>query len=516
MRRLIKLEKGCEMAKVKEVEIPRYATPGYLEKLLLTNLDDTPPGHRFLLYFHGTSYKIRLTGENREVKRKGEKVEQKLVNGEWKDLYRKHPPRDWNPLRDTKIYALKSVAAKSGVARVLTEALRLRQASLAERFAEQVESIPAKLTAPLATGLGNPHPVENGFSFLSPYGVPYLPGSGIKGVVRRAAEELALFDESSDWTIPLVWLLFGFEASSAYIAPPSKFEAVDVVQKEAEHWRRAFREYAESQAKDDEVLSCWFSLEAVKSSIPEEMRDLAKRPAEFCKLLQVSDRLRKAISWQGFLRFWDAFFSEGSLKVDILNPHHRNYYEGKGTPNDAESPKPVFFLTVSEGAEFMLYVQMVPRNGVNLPCENWRKLVREAMEYACGWVGFGAKTAVGYGIGGVKGGGGKVKKGAKERGREEGRKEEGPKGPDPEKLLEGFKLRVDRCQNLPGEIKELIQSVNRQEDPGIRREMCSILLEKANSLRKKRKFSRALKDNKPWAIQLKELLEENGVMFQEE
>lgn len=34
------------------------------------------------------------------------------------------------------------------------------------------------------TGLGRPHPVENGFAWHHTLGVPYLPGSGLKGVLR--------------------------------------------------------------------------------------------------------------------------------------------------------------------------------------------------------------------------------------------------------------------------------------------------------------------------------------------
>lgn len=385
------------MSKEKSIEIPRYAIPKYLEEPLLRSLTQTTPGHRFLLYFHGASYKARLSGEN--VKGKSKDIEQKLNNGEWRKLYKQYQSDDWGPLKDSKLYALNSVAAKSELAKAITEALQNRQALLVQKFSEKVESISLKLTAPLATGLGNPHPVENGFSFLSPYGIPYLPGSGIKGVVRRAAEELALFDENSDWTIPLVWLLFGFEASSAYLAPSSKLETIKVVKKEAEHWRRVFKEYAENQAESDEILKYW--LLAVKSSIPKELQGLIEQPSKFCQQLQSNDKLRKAISWQGFLCFWDAFFTESPVAVDILNPHHKDYYEGKGTPNDAESPKPVFFLVVPPETEFTLYVQMVSRNVGSLPFSNWRELVREAVEYACEWMGFGAKTAVGYGTGDV-------------------------------------------------------------------------------------------------------------------
>ena len=44
-----------------------------------------------------------------------------------------------------------------------------------------------KATSPLAIGLGEPVPGENGLTTLSPYGVPIIPGSAIKGVVRAYA-----------------------------------------------------------------------------------------------------------------------------------------------------------------------------------------------------------------------------------------------------------------------------------------------------------------------------------------
>jgi CRISPR-associated protein Cmr6 len=46
-----------------------------------------------------------------------------------------------------------------------------------------------------ATGLGNPHPVENGFLWHPTLGVPYLPGAAVKGLVRAWVEQ---WDESLD------------------------------------------------------------------------------------------------------------------------------------------------------------------------------------------------------------------------------------------------------------------------------------------------------------------------------
>src|SRR5690606_31031515 len=67
--------------------------------------------------------------------------------------------------------------------------------------------------APFATGLGNEHPTENGFAFLNPYGLPYLPGSGVKGVLRQAARELASgqWGDTQGWSEATITALFGLE-----------------------------------------------------------------------------------------------------------------------------------------------------------------------------------------------------------------------------------------------------------------------------------------------------------------
>ncbi len=51
----------------------------------------------------------------------------------------------------------------------------------------QLRILNYKVNWRLATGLGTDHPTENGFSFDSLIGVPYLPGSSVKGLCRRAA-----------------------------------------------------------------------------------------------------------------------------------------------------------------------------------------------------------------------------------------------------------------------------------------------------------------------------------------
>ena len=176
------------------------------------------------------------------------------------------------------------------------------------------------------TGLGNEHPLENGFAFLNPYGLPYLPGSGVKGVLRRAAENLVCGDygDAQGWSQQIIDALFGRETASG----------------------------------DNET-----------------------------------SRNR------GALMFWDVIPEPagGQLAVDIMTPHYGDYYQGNATPHDSGQPNPILFLTVPPNSSFEFFVQCdlaaLPESLKNA----WQTLLESAFRHAFDWLGFGAKTAVGYG-----------------------------------------------------------------------------------------------------------------------
>jgi len=78
----------------------------------------------------------------------------------------------------------------------------------------------ATLISPLVTGIGNAHPCEVGMTFDHSLGIPYIPASSIKGIVRFAhtlslvdeayekniVDEEGWFDDEADWTkIPTIF-----------------------------------------------------------------------------------------------------------------------------------------------------------------------------------------------------------------------------------------------------------------------------------------------------------------------
>lgn len=221
-----------------------------------------------------------------------------------------------------------------------------RQTMLAERLQSsgQLLRVDADAIAPFTTGLGNEHPLENGFSFLNPYGLPYLPGSGVKGVLRQAARELA----SGDWG-------------------------------ETHGWDQGER----------------FMLVLNKTRVPMTMLDV---------LFGKQSANGETEHVRGALRFWDVFpqIPGTQLVVEVMTAHQSHYLQGTDTPHESGQPNPINFVTVPPGAGFHFHIQcdqpFLARLAPELALrEVWQSLLSAALEHAFDWLGFGAKTAVGYG-----------------------------------------------------------------------------------------------------------------------
>ena len=138
---------------------------------------DAAPGHRFHLYFthweagRFTPYKDARLPDIRHL----DKPERERIRKEFEDRKR---------------CALGNVCPLGDSAKSHIAALRARQQTLIAHYGPNAYRISTTSTAPFATGLGNEHPIENGFAFLTPYGLPYLAGSGVKGILRRSMLEL--------------------------------------------------------------------------------------------------------------------------------------------------------------------------------------------------------------------------------------------------------------------------------------------------------------------------------------
>lgn len=292
--------------------MPVAAVPQYLG----TDFSSAAPGHRFGMY-------LRLWGVDAHSK-------ENLWTTHDLNYRTAGPRREERQFKDeNKAVALAEALKLNTSDYQCMSALGARQDALAGALENgQLFCLAALATAPFTTGLGNEHPLENGFAFLNPYGLPYLPGSGVKGVLRRAAQELeqGLFGGTAGWTADAIDALFGVEAD------------------DGKHHRR------------------------------------------------------------GALSFWDVIpqIKGDSLRVDVMTPHQSHYYQKGESPHDSGSPNPIPFLTVPPGSGFSFYVQckttFLNRIAPDLATDSrWKTLLQAAFEHAYDWLGFGAKTAVGYG-----------------------------------------------------------------------------------------------------------------------
>lgn len=188
----------------------------------------------------------------------------------------------------------------------------------------------------LIVGLGGKGTLEFGITLHHTTGLPYIPGSALKGLCRNYA--LLLIAEKQG------------------VSPESS-----------------------SLDKLDEFLT--------NINVAEPDAVLYR---------QVFGSLQQA----GFVIFHDALFVGAPSGVpmftlEVMTPHFTKYYRtnGKDAPDDGDQPNPVTFLTVSEGAVFAFAVGQ--RQG--LPDDMLQKQARRWLREALQVMGIGAKTASGYG-----------------------------------------------------------------------------------------------------------------------
>ncbi len=326
--------------------MPIAAVPAYLGQVF----ESAPPGMRFGMYLNlwtsRTDQENEVRKRARQKSHEGQEIRRHLeTHGmdhtiAWLCSRERNPlPRLWRKNDFAARQVWQDVCALSKSDRHTLTGLIQRQAALAAALPDCF-ILPAKSTAPFTTGLGNEHPLENGFSFLWPYGLPYLPGSGVKGVLRQAARELA----SGAWGDDTPW---------CRLPPPS------------------------GRGEHSTALDILFGLESAD---------------------------RQSEHFRGVLNFWDVIpdIRGDRLMVEIMTPHQTHYYRDGRQPHDSGQPTPIPFLTVPPGSGFTFHVQCDRARLAHLAPElarddRWRTLLRSAFEHAFDWLGFGAKTTVGYG-----------------------------------------------------------------------------------------------------------------------
>ncbi|MEZ4884819.1 MAG: type III-B CRISPR module RAMP protein Cmr6 [Chitinophagales bacterium] len=192
----------------------------------------------------------------------------------------------------------------------------------------------------LSLGLGGTSVYETGLTLHHVYGIPFIPASAIKGIVRSYVTTEVYKNE---------------------VEALSKQDFCDVFGCNGEG----------KIGEDKKPFKSFYKKEAERL---EKENDLGTR--------------------QGKVLFFDAFpQSTIKLEADIMNPHYPEWYkDGKTPPADWQSPVPIPFLTIGKDTKFQFVIGV--KSDEHLPI---LEKAKTWLENALKEKGIGAKTAVGYG-----------------------------------------------------------------------------------------------------------------------
>lgn len=232
----------------------------------------------------------------------------------------------------------------------------------------------------LVAGLGASHVLETALTLDRNTGLPYLPGSTVKGLARA-------------WGLIEVAAHLGVKLDNEVMIRQEKQALLNVLTEKL------------ISAPDNS------SLAPNKKSLDEELRDLRLYPA--------SKEAEKLVWWFRFIFGWqeeagavcfiDAIYAgerEPKYAADVMTPHYVNYYTENGgkPPAEDDNPNPVSFITIDRGNNFAF--ALVPRaSAFPLDAEEQKATPTTALNVAAGWLqkaltqlGAGSKTASGYGF----------------------------------------------------------------------------------------------------------------------
>ena len=145
-----------------------------------------------------------------------------------------NPKQNW-----LRTLTKKNIGDASLIDEICIRQLRLAKSRGAHDFTMQFSTVWR-----FVTGLGRQHPVENGFTWHPTLGVPYLPGSSVKGLVRAWAEQ---WEETGEDTNRI----FGPEQNDVAVGSVIFLDALPVrrVQLEEDIMTPHFTPYYESSGK---------------------------------------------------------------------------------------------------------------------------------------------------------------------------------------------------------------------------------------------------------------------------
>ena len=221
-----------------------------------------------------------------------------------------------------------------------------------------------KTTSRLAVGFGDESIYETNVRLMRNYGVPYIPGSALKG----AAEH---------WAFYMI---------------------AETLQRNSEKYGGDFyalagRVQKALEGRDEDFYEELTSLEweLVLEGLSGSLRLALGEALELFKEVFGTTNQEGTVIFFDALPLPESIEEKPILELDIMNTHYPGYYQGNEPPGDWQEPKPIFFLTVPSGIEFKIAA------GLRAGDADHVKLASALLAGALSELGVGAKTALGYG-----------------------------------------------------------------------------------------------------------------------
>lgn len=213
----------------------------------------------------------------------------------------------------------------------------------------------------MVIGLGAVHPQETSMTLHHIYGIPYIPGSAIKGLTRHYCI-LNIFD-------------------SLNIEDLNQIKCLEKILENADLTNK-------DESKRDDKLGIDKFKKKFKCEEEKLFNFLKKEQEKIIEFQRIFGTQKK----KGEVIFFDAYpVGDIKLKLDVMTPHYGPYYSDsnyKTPPADYHNPNPIKFLTV-EKTKFRFYLASKNKDLLE-KAEDWLK---DALRN----YGIGAKTSIGYG-----------------------------------------------------------------------------------------------------------------------
>lgn len=267
----------------------------------------------------------------------------------------------------------------------------------------------SRLMVDLAGGV-----MENANINLDRYGLPYIPGSAVKGCARRMALQ-ALHDwvaagtERLDKGDACAPCCEDFASPAHMLATIARvFGWVETDWSEGKNREKKNGQWVETTWKSDFAWACAAAPAPTGQNIPAQGNALGTatptnpspdRATQNIRTLFAAARalLPDHKAFAGTIAFLPASPNrDPGLELDVVTPHHTAYYQGElQTATDTEDPIPVYFPAVKPQKDgdhftFLLIPLRLAASGDLAHAKNW-------LAHGLELFGLGAKTAAGYG-----------------------------------------------------------------------------------------------------------------------